>query len=56
MEVDLQAKTKYMLMSHNQKAEQTATTYSANVANYKYLEIKVTNQNLIHWEIMSIFI
>jgi hypothetical protein len=60
-EVDLHVnteKTKYMLLSHHQNEEQnhdikTANRCFENVAQFKYLGMKVTNQNLILEEIKS---
>jgi hypothetical protein len=49
-------KTKYMLLSHHQNAGQnhdmkTVNRYFENVAQFKYLGTKATNQNLIQEEI-----
>jgi hypothetical protein len=49
-------KTKYMFMSHHQTAGQnrnmkTANRSFENVVQFKYLGMKVTNQNLIEEEI-----
>jgi hypothetical protein len=49
-------KTNYMSISHEQNARQNhnikiATTYFENVAEFKYLRMTVTNQNLMHEEI-----
>jgi hypothetical protein len=49
-------KTKCMLLSHRQNAEQNydikmANTYFENVEHFKYLGTTVTNQNLIQEEI-----
>jgi hypothetical protein len=51
-------KAKYMLMSHHQNAGQNrniriANTVFENVAEFIYLGMTVTNQNLIHEEIKS---
>jgi hypothetical protein len=48
--------TKYMLLSSHQNAGQNhdikiANRYFENVAQFKYLGLAVTNQNLIHEEI-----
>jgi hypothetical protein len=49
-------KTKYMLLSHHQNAGENhdiriANRHLDNVALFKYLEMTVTNQNLIQGEI-----
>jgi hypothetical protein len=49
-------KTKYMLLSHHQNAEQnhdtkTANRFFDNMAQFRYLGTTVTNQNLIQEEI-----
>jgi hypothetical protein len=51
-------KTKYMLMSHSQKIGQKHRIKVANrsfedVANFKYLETTLTDQNCVHEEIKS---
>jgi hypothetical protein len=55
MEVNIE-KTKYMLLSHHQNAGQNhdmkiANRSSENVAQFKYLGMTITNQNLIQEEI-----
>jgi hypothetical protein len=51
-------KTKYMLMSHHQKAGQNhnikiGNRFFENVAKFKYLGMTITNQSFIHEEIKS---
>jgi hypothetical protein len=51
-------KTKYMLLSRHQTAEQNydikaANRYFENVARFKYLGKTLTNKNLIHEEVKS---
>jgi hypothetical protein len=45
-------KTKYMLQSHRQNHDiKLAIRSFENVAQFRYLGMKITNQNLIHEEI-----